>query len=762
MKNTAAKIRTKVIQSFGRNPDQGKARSFGPVPWAVSGIFVFSWILATAVLGLEWSRGMEGREFIVGEPAPRTLFSPFELTYVNEGATESLQQEKAQNVPPVFSIDPSVFKNAEEKIAHFFEAVQDVRKSRREGSPAEAGQLPFEVSEPSLKFLLEDANILQIRETVRALLRRVSSQGVIDYRKKLELLGTRIHEITLLRALDGEESNVQVATLITPGETREFIAQMLPERLNKNRHLKNSILDIFNAVIASNLVPAEEETQSRRKKAAESAAPVQEKVKKNELLVQRGMLITPAAKEHLDRIQKKLTERKVLSQWLGTAILAGLAYFLCFIYLAQFQKKIISSLRMVILIHTIFSLTLILSKVTAIWPGSSIYLMPAALAPLLMCLLVNARAGFLSAAMMTILAAPLAEFQGDWLLSVLISGMAGVFGALQVRKRIHFLKAGSSVGLAAFFVLFSYRIFHDYPLVDSFQISALGLGSGLLITMPLCFLLLPLLESVFDLTTDITLLELSDLNHPLLKRMIVEAPGTYHHSLVVSTLAESAGEAIGANALLARVGCYFHDIGKIPRAEFFTENQNLKFSNKHEKLAPTMSSLVIMNHVKDGIALGRQYKLKRPILQFIPEHQGTGIIYYFYRKALDHAKPGERISPDDFRYPGPKPQSRETALALLADSTEAASRSLKDPSPESIRRLVRKIINDRFIDGQLDECGLTLGDLHRIQESFVYNLMAIFHTRVSYPPAPPDFNKPDLFEEDQFEKFRVGFPKRHF
>ena len=175
-----------------------------------------------------------------------------------------------------------------------------------------------------------------------------------------------------------------------------------------------------------------------------------------------------------------------------------------------------------------------------------------------------------------------------------------------------------------------------------------------------------------------------------------------------------------------------------------------------------MSSLVIMSHVKDGIELGRRYKLKKPILQFIPEHQGTGVVYYFYRKALDHAKPGERVNPDDFRYPGPKPQSRETAVALLADSTEAASRSLKDPSPESICQLVRKIINDKFIDGQLDECDLTLLDLHKIQESFAHNLMAIFHTRVSYPSPPPDHTKPDLFEEDSFEKFRIDSSRRNF
>ena len=179
----------------------------------------------------------------------------------------------------------------------------------------------------------------------------------------------------------------------------------------------------------------------------------------------------------------------------------------------------------------------------------------------------------------------------------------------------------------------------------------------------------------------------------------------------------------------------------------------MKHFSKHEKLTPTMSSLVIINHVKEGLDLGRKYKLKESVLKFIPEHQGTGVVYFFYRRAVDQAAPGETVNPDDFRYPGPKPQSKETAVALLSDSVEAASRSLKDPNPESIRTLVRKIINDKFIDGQLDECDLTLRDLYKIQESFVHDLMAIFHTRVSYPDKPESADKPDLFKSSQLQKF---------
>lgn len=335
---------------------------------------------------------------------------------------------------------------------------------------------------------------------------------------------------------------------------------------------------------------------------------------------------------------------------------------------------------------------------------------------------------------------------------ILLGSLTGCFAAHGIRKRIHFLKVCISIGAVNAGAMMGFAFFQGWSFPEAWAVTPLGMANGFLVTA-LSFFLVPIFEYLFNLTTDITLLELSDLNHPLLKRMVIEAPGTYHHSLVVSTLAERACETIGANALLARVGCYFHDIGKIARSEYFTENQTPQSCTKHEKLTPSMSCLLIMNHVKDGIELAKKYKLKDVIIRFIPEHQGKGVIYYFYKKALDQAAPGESVKADDFRYPGPKPQSRETAVALLSDSTEAASRSLKEITPDAIRALVRKIINEKFIDGQLDECDLTLKDLHKIQESFVHNLMAIFHTRVSYPKPAEDPGRPDLFEADQFTKF---------
>jgi len=239
-------------------------------------------------------------------------------------------------------------------------------------------------------------------------------------------------------------------------------------------------------------------------------------------------------------------------------------------------------------------------------------------------------------------------------------------------------------------------------------------------------------EKLFDVVTNFTLLELSDFNQPLLKQMILEAPGTYHHSLIVGNLSEAAADAIGADALLTRVGAYYHDIGKMDKAEYFTENQ-LAESNKHDDLEASVSKLVIINHVKNGIELARKHKLNKKIVDFIPQHHGTSLTYYFYQKAIEDAEDPSTVDESNYRYPGPKPQNKETAIVLLADSVEAATRALAEPTPKKIEELVRKIINNKFIDGQLDECNLTLKEIDQIARIFTKVLSAMYHTRVKYP-----------------------------
>jgi len=317
-----------------------------------------------------------------------------------------------------------------------------------------------------------------------------------------------------------------------------------------------------------------------------------------------------------------------------------------------------------------------------------------------------------------------------FLISGLLAGIL-VFGA---RGRKPVIGAGIIIGAAqvlAFFLIEKGSMLYPQRYLYFFLN---GVISGIFVLG-----VLSIFESLFGTITNISLLEMADFNNPLLNRLMLEAPGTYHHSLIVGNLSEAACKAVGANALLARIGAYYHDIGKLQKSEYFTENQSMQ-QNVHETLAPNMSKLVIMNHIKEGMDLAKKYRLNRRITDFIQQHHGTSLVYFFYRRALESSQMHEEVTEEGFRYPGPRPKTKEIAVVLLADSVEAATRALKEPTPPQIEETVHKIINNKFIDGQLDECDLTLKDLEIIAGVFSHILSGMYHSRVNYPEAGRENN----------------------
>ena len=348
------------------------------------------------------------------------------------------------------------------------------------------------------------------------------------------------------------------------------------------------------------------------------------------------------------------------------------------------------------------------------------------------------------------------------LVTSLISGFTAVSLTLQVRRRGKLIRAGLGVGIAIWALSLTFGLIgpinlfsvtgNDWRMIG-IQ-SAFAVGNGI-VTAMIVGGALPMLEHLFQITTDISWLEASDLNHPLLRRMTIEAPGTYHHSLVVANLAEAAAEAIGANATLCRVCSYFHDVGKLVKPEYFTENMSFE-RNPHDDLAPTMSALIIIAHVKEGVDLALKHKLNHRIIDIIQEHHGTSLVYYFYQRALqqqEDARAGGKIMnmraedipevrEESFRYGGPKPQTKESAIISLADIVESASRSIEKPTPQKIEQLVNELIEERIADGQLDECDLTLGDLRVIAERFRFTLMTMLHSRIAYPRPESKFPTP--------------------
>src|SRR6059036_1246497 len=437
------------------------------------------------------------------------------------------------------------------------------------------------------------------------------------------------------------------------------------------------------------------------------------------------------------------------------------------------QPKSFSQSSRILLIFGIILVQLAVTKLLLVVCNSGTYsflkpemgglITPYAFAPLVLSVLLGRHHGLYAAFFVSLWGSMLfGPIDAPLLITSLISGFTAVSLTLQVRRRSKLIRAGFYVGLAIWLLSLTFGLIGPinwfYPTANDWGMlglqSALTIGNGI-VTATIVGGALPILENLFQITTDISWLEASDLNHPLLRRMTIEAPGTYHHSLVVANLAEAGAEAIGANATLCRVCSYFHDVGKLVKPEYFTENMSFE-RNPHDDLAPTMSALIIVAHVKEGVDLALTHRLNQRIIDIIQEHHGTSLVAYFYQRALqqqEDARAGGKImnmreedipgvGEESFRYSGPKPQTKESAIVSLADIVESASRSLEKPTPQKIEQLVSELIEERIADGQLDECDLTLGELKIIAERFRFTLMTMLHSRIAYPRAESKFQHP--------------------
>jgi len=334
--------------------------------------------------------------------------------------------------------------------------------------------------------------------------------------------------------------------------------------------------------------------------------------------------------------------------------------------------------------------------------------------------------------MLSVATTAIMELKAPFVPVAVMGGVTAVYSVARLRHRWHFLRANLVIAAAILTAVVAWDLARATS-TETLMRDAMWGALNSFLSISLAFLLLPLVENLFGLTSDITLLELSDLNRPLLRRLQLEAPGTYHHSMVVGSLAERASEATGANSLLARVMAYYHDIGKLSKPEYFAENEPAAGRSRHEQLTPSMSALVVRSHISEGLELARRERLPRAVRDAIPEHHGTMVMAFFFDKALQ-ADPTVRR--EDYCYPGPRPRSEESAILMLADGVEGASRALQEPTPSRIRGLVTRIVDERVRDGQLDQCGLTLAEVASIREAFIPVLTAIFHVRAPYPEDP--------------------------
>ncbi|MFK5926532.1 MAG: HDIG domain-containing protein, partial [Desulfuromusa sp.] len=508
---------------------------------------------------------------------------------------------------------------------------------------------------------------------------------------------------------------------------------------------QQSLLKLVQQQLRPSLIYNQTKTEQQQLDAREQVAPVFFQVKKGEMVVREGERVTADQILKLQAIRTSGRDNRSLQTAAGLLICSLLLIFVGFYYTQHNISKFHPDSRDLLFLATVFLTLFLLIKIsifiasgmgnTFAYFDSSVYLyaIPFALGAMLVRIVLNSETAFLFAVCCSILVGILFGNSLLMALYVLVGSLVGAHGVRHCQRRTTLYRAGLWIGLTNMALIVGIHFLTGRG-VELQLLWKLGFGFfGGLASAVFVNGTVPLMESLFKYTTDLKLLELANMNAPILRQLMIEAPGTYHHSILVGNLGEAAAEAIHANPLLTRVSAYYHDIGKIKKPLYFIENSGGQ-RNKHDKLAPSMSALILTSHVKDGVDLAREHRLGSELIDIIQQHHGTTLIKFFYDRAKTQADPEvQQVDERDYRYHGPKPQTREAALIMLADAVEAASRTLTDPTPARIQGMVQKLINNIFIDGQLNECDLTLKDLNLIAKSFNRILSGSFHHRVDYP-----------------------------
>ena len=491
----------------------------------------------------------------------------------------------------------------------------------------------------------------------------------------------------------------------------------------------------FRAIFTPSLSYLRAETVREFQRLEQRISPVRGRVAEGETIIEDGVRVTEDIYAHLTSFERAWQERggenilwRVL---LGQFLVILAAYFLFFLYLYLLRRPIFASKRSMLLLAILFAAVVGLFAIPLHTESLRMYLVPVAIAPVLITVIFDSRVGIFAALTLALLGGQLLYYNFEFTFATFLASALGVFSVRDIRNRRQFFISAGMVFLGYLVVLAASATFFGEPFRVFFADMLPASISAFLLL--LAYPLLWIAERGFGITTDLTLVELSDMNNPLLKQLSMEASGTFNHTLQVANLSEAAADAIGANTLLVRVGALYHDIGKLAKPNYFVENQR-SGANPHDDLKPRMSALIIASHVKEGLEKGREYNVPGRVLDFIATHHGTSRIEFFYRQALARHKKGEpEILESEFRYDGPLPNTKETGILMLADSVEAASRSIADPTHRRLETLIDDIVADRLADGQLDDSDLTFRDLSQIKRTFLSILLGIYHIRIRYP-----------------------------
>ena len=730
---------------------------------------VFTFILYPSLLIIEHT-------YAVGDVAEKNIKATFEVFIEDEEATEEKKKLAAEDVITVYDYNTGLNKTISDKVNAAFSHIQvfvsqplrPVASEESADTIAQAREIDAEpqlsdhelvwqnkqrfedligmpLSDGAYKILEEDRFSSETIQIIIRILSEIMENGVVSNK---EILLRERDKGIILRDVDTQServvSNLKGYYGIDQAKT---MVRVIGDPLLKgfNYNLKNLIVDMVQRLVQPNITLNINETEKRKIQATQEVKPILYRVKPGEMVLREGERITNTHLLKLKAITDAQGKGNIAKKSVGGAMILLTVLILSYRLHVNIQKEslliqnknllFIAAIMVMFFIFSRFSIAFIEGILhqanPAIPPAAILFGVPLAAASMTVCIFMGLEIAIPFSIIMALFSGVLLQNRFDMFLFHLFSSTMASFWIKECRERKVFIVAGLKLGmlnvlLATIICIYSAE-FSAVSLAWSWFFAFLGgIAAGVIASG-----LSPLVEILFGYTSDITLLELANLDRPILRRLMLEAPGTYHHSVIVGSLVEAAASEIGSNPLLAKVCGYYHDIGKINKPLYFIENQ-FNGQNRHNKLAPSMSSLILISHVKEGVEIAKKNKLGEPIINMIREHHGTSLISFFYEKAKQ-LKGKDLVKIDDFRYPGPKPQSIEAALVMLADVVEASSRTLEDPTPSRIQGHVQTHINKIFSDGQLDNCQLTLKDLHNIAKSFIKILTGIYHHRIDYP-----------------------------
>ncbi len=644
-----------------------------------------------------------------GEIAISDIIAPYD--FLIPKTDQELYEEKneiAARIPPVFELDNTVHKMVLKKLNGLHNLIDSLRRISG-------------ITEDSLIVLVQKEYALD-GNVIRYLIRNQSKRLNGGF-------STRLGDIYAAGIVESKPSNFRIITIISGDkEIVESIEKLYSimeaeNMLSSGKRAELQMLVSF--LITPNVIYNEQKTQERIEDIFANVPKTKGKILKGEIIVEKHKKVTKEAKEIITALESTYIS---VGTWevLKTMFFRNLLYFAALFFLLNIgivNRTTLFIGKNINFIGLLTAVYLVVGKVTL--ATDTLYLLPISFFILLFSLYLDI---YVATAMTLVFASIFGIVLNSMpvFIFLLTSGLVAAFSSRTISSRLSLYRPITYITIANMAAI----LFSDLYLLKG-SIDFWHLGEGILngiIGSVLFVLLLPLFEKIFDFCTDLTLLEQGNLNLPLFKEMAMEAPGTYHHSIVVGSLAEAASRAIGADPILARVGAYYHDIGKLKKPDYFIENQ-MGVKNPHDNLKPQMSTLIIISHVKDGVELAKKMKLPKKLIDIIEQHHGTTAIELFYNKALDNTPD---ISMDTFRYPGPKPKSKESAVVMLADTVEAAARSEKNITVTRLQRLLKDNIEKKFADGQLDECPITRHDLESIRTAFLSILTGVFHPRVEY------------------------------